>query len=260
MSAELSLPLDERPVAPPRGRKRRLLAWAGSIAAHLMVFGALFWPHAANPSKEPQAIPVNLVQDPRSDVPGAPGPPGPAAMVKAAALQPAMPAHVIMPTLHIPTPARPARSTPVREAENAPAPDDFSDVMSDSELAGAASAGEGEAGGAGGGGGGGGCDMARAVQQALRRDPLVRNAVSEANRRGKSIMLWNGDWVRAGVQDGKGLSAVREAVMWEVAFAPEACRNRPVHGLILLSLADGGTRFAIGSGAWRWSDLLGVRR
>ena len=55
------------------------------------------------------------------------------------------------------------------------------------------------------------------------------------------------------------LSAVREAIMWEVAFSPTACRNQPMHGLVLLSLADGNTRFAIGSGAWRWSDLLGLR-
>jgi hypothetical protein len=65
--------------------------------------------------------------------------------------------------------------------------------------------------------------------------------------------------VRSGDQDGKGMSAVREAIIWELAFAPEACRNKPVHGLVLLSLADGNTRFAIGAGDWRWSDLLDVR-
>jgi hypothetical protein len=32
-----------------------------------------------------------------------------------------------------------------------------------------------------------------------------------------------------------------------------------MHGLVLLSLEDGATRFAIGSDEWRWSDLLGVR-
>jgi hypothetical protein len=101
--------------------------------------------------------------------------------------------------------------------------------------------------------------MARAVQQALRRDPMVRAAVEDAHRTGKAVMLWDGDWVRSGDQDGKGMSAVREAVMWEVAFAPEACRNARMHGLVLLSLADGRTRFALGTGDWRWSDLLGVR-
>ena len=83
---------------------------------------------------------------------------------------------------------------------------------------------------------------------------------SDANRLGKSIMLWDGDWVQTGAQDGKGLSAVREAIMWEVAFAPESCRNERMRKPVLLSLADGRTRFAIGSGDWRWSDLLGVRR
>ena len=33
-----------------------------------------------------------------------------------------------------------------------------------------------------------------------------------------------------------------------------------MHGTVVLSLADGGTRFAIGTNAWRWSDLLGLKR
>jgi len=45
-----------------------------------------------------------------------------------------------------------------------------------------------------------------------------------------------------------------------VAFVPEACRNQRMHGLVLLSLEDGMTRFAIGTGEWKWSDLLGLRR
>jgi hypothetical protein len=97
------------------------------------------------------------------------------------------------------------------------------------------------------------------VQRALRRDPLVQSAVFDAHRAGKAIMVWNGDWVRSGEQDGKGLAAVREAIMWEVAFAPEACRKARVHGLVLLTLGDGATRLALGSGDWRWSDLLATR-
>ncbi len=130
---------------------------------------------------------------------------------------------------------------------------DTSDLLTQSQLAGAANVSES------GGGGSGGCNTARLVQMALRRDPLVHMAVAQVNRLGKSIMLWNGDWVQSGGQDGKGLSAVREAIIWEVAFTPEACRKERMHGLILLSLADGSTRFAIGTDNWRWSDLLGVR-
>src|SRR6516164_7437970 len=106
------------------------------------------------------------------------------------------------------------------------------------------------------GGGGGSCDLARQLQGALRKDPLVQAAVAGAG--GKAIMVWNGDWVQSNGEDGKGLAAVREAITWEIAFAPEACRSRPVHGLILLSLntGPGAPRLAVGAGEWRWSDLL----
>ena len=51
---------------------------------------------------------------------------------------------------------------------------------------------------------------------------------------------------------------MREAIIWEIAFAPETCRSRPVHGLVLLSMnAAGGARLALGAGEWRWADLLG---
>jgi hypothetical protein len=123
--------------------------------------------------------------------------------------------------------------------------------LSDGQLAGAALADAGPPGGA--------CDMARWVQRALRKDPLVRAAV--AGSAGKAIMVWNGDWVRSNDEDGKGLAAVREAILWEVAFAPRACRAEPVHGLVLLSLnqAPGSVRLALGAGEWRWSDLLTAR-
>jgi hypothetical protein len=74
-------------------------------------------------------------------------------------------------------------------------------------------------------------------------------------------MVWNGDWVRHGDEDGKGLASVRQAIAVEVAFAPRPCRSQPMHGLVLLSLNDhaGGARVVLGAGAWRWSDLLFAR-
>jgi hypothetical protein len=219
--------LQQRPV-----RRDRLWAGAFSVGVHLAVLAVLFWPHARpRPPQVLSSIQVRLMDTPK---PQPPGPPEPEASQQNA-------------TVELPPPPRPA------PAEDKPAMPDNSDLLSDSQLAGAASAGEGA------GGGGGGCDLARAVQQALRRDTLVHAAVADANRLGKAILLWNGDWVQSGGQDGKGLSAAREAITWEVAFAPEACRNQRMHGLVLLSLADGNTRFAIGTGDWRWTDLLGVR-
>jgi hypothetical protein len=225
----------------PAQRRRRFLTGAFTVAAHVFIFAALLWPRPASPpvhTKPPQPdIQVSLEDTPK---PKPPAPPEPTLLAPAAAAAPAAP---LRPSpIHV--------TAPVADTENAP---DTSDLLSDSQLSGAAAVGEG------GGGGGGSCDIGRAVQQALRRDPMVRDAVENAHRSGKAVMVWNGDWVRTGGQDGKGLSAVREAILWEVGFSPEACRNTRMHGLVLLSLADGATRFAVGTGDWRWSDLLGVR-
>lgn len=124
--------------------------------------------------------------------------------------------------------------------------------LSATQIAGAASAGSG--------GGGGPCDMARRIQTALRKDPLVIAAVAASG--GKALLVWNGDWVQGNREDGKGLAAVREAILWEVGFAPPECRAQPVRGLVLMSLGErgGSAKLALGTGAWRWSDLLATRR
>ena len=71
---------------------------------------------------------------------------------------------------------------------------------------------------------------------------------------------WNGGWVRHPGQEGGGLAAVREAMMWEIGFAPEACRKERVRGLVVVSLKDGSgsARLVLGENDWRWSDLLFV--
>ncbi len=246
---------------PPR---RRALVWTLSGAAHLAVIGSLFFVVAAQP-QEPQAIPITMVQMPEEPTPGPVGPPGPPGPVGPPEAPKAAVAEIPKPVIPVPQPivrpTPPVRSASIAKEDAEPAPvDTFADVLSTSQLAGAASAeSEGNGSGGGGGGGGGCCDTARIVQQALRKDPLVRTAVRDANRLGKAVMLWNGDWVRSGVQEGKGLSAVREAIVWELAFSPPACREKRVKGPVLLSLADGAARFLIGSNDWRWSDLLELR-
>jgi hypothetical protein len=129
-------------------------------------------------------------------------------------------------------------------------------ALTEAQISGATVAGSDVGSGGEGSGGGSRCDMAARLQAALRKDPLVRTAVGGVA--GKATLLWNGDWVRSSGEDGKGLAALREAIMWEVAFAPAACRTQPVHGLVVLSLNGlaGPTRLALGSGNWRWSDLL----
>ncbi|MBI1200203.1 MAG: hypothetical protein GC203_20280 [Phenylobacterium sp.] len=147
--------------------------------------------------------------------------------------------------------ARPAKAPPpaaplVVAQGSAGEADEGPPTPSAAELAGAARAGSGR---------GDGCDMAGRLQAALRRDARVRAAVDDPRR---ALWIWNGDWVRHGSQDGHGLAAVREAIVWEVGFAPAACRAEPVRGLVLITLDDGpgSARLVLGANTWRWSDLL----
>ena len=228
------------PAPKPSSRRDRALGWSFTVSVHVAVLTALFWPRAGAPLKKPDAEP-HLTLITLTKTPEPPGPTRPDEMAAAEQAPPPMERPTPMPI-------------PVKVAS--PEPVDNSDILSEAQLSGAASVGEEGAGG----GGSGGCDTARMVQQALRADALVRTAVADARRQGKAIMMWNGDWVRSGAQEGKGLSAVRQAIMWKVAFSPESCRNETMHGTVVLSLADGGTRFAIGADSWRWSDLLGLKR
>lgn len=230
------------------------VGWIVSIAAHIALVTGLLWLQIGPdpPDAAPSQIIVNMMED-DPDPPGPPGAPGGSGVPQEIAETTFEAAAVPEPT-----PAPVPADEPVEVIE--PHVPDTSDIMSESQLAGAVSAdseGIGGGNGAGGGGGTGGCNTARVLQQALRRDPMVQSAVVRAGRAGKAVILWNGDWVRAAEQDGRGLSGVRQALLWELAFAPEACRTKQMQGLVSLSLHD-GTRFAIGAETWRWSDLLGL--
>jgi len=129
--------------------------------------------------------------------------------------------------------------------------------LSDGQLASAATADSD------GGGGGATCNMVRYLQAELRKDPEVHAAVAAApagaRAGGKALMVWNGDWVRSQGEEGEGLAIVRQAMMVEIAFAPEACRANPVRGLVAISLSDGGARLVMGADNWRWQEMLTPR-
>jgi hypothetical protein len=222
----------------------RWLAGAASLAAH-GAFLCLLLLSAKPPASSATAPPVlvDLVAPPVIQNPAPAQTPTPTPTVSAA-----------------PAPANPARRPPAAKPRPAPSPAaaraaDYDSgahgvqpSLSDAELAGASAAGEGAPGGA--------CDMARHVQNALRKDPMVRSAVAGASANGRALLVWNGDWVQSLGEDGKGLSAVREAIMWDVAFAPAACRAQAVRGLITMNLGPGSPRLVLGQAEWRWSDLL----
>jgi hypothetical protein len=241
---------------PPRKRRGwQTGAIAVSAAAHLGVLAAVLLARETPQYAHVDPAEVHLV----TWTP--PPPPTPPAKVPTPKPSPTVPKHEVHET---PPPERSIARRP-----RAPSIDDLLRVapaektgtiqsqgeLTDADLAGASTAGSGS-------GGGGECNMARRIQNALRKDGLVQAAVAVASGSSKAIMVWNGDWVQTHSEDGKGLAAVREAIIWEIAFAPAACKAQAMHGLMLISLNDGSetARLAIGHGEWRWSDMLALRR
>jgi len=238
-------------------RVGRAGAVAISVGAHAALAVALLLQWRTPPAlTEAPPIAVALIELP----PPAPPPPPPTPVSEEIAPTTPPPAQApSAPRAPVPVRSRARPSPAPPQLESPPAAASRSNAqgvgLSDSQLAGASSADSGNGTGAEGQG----CHMAQRVQAALRRDSLVQASVAHATDSGpRAIMVWNGDWVQSDSEDGKGLAAVREAIVWEVAFAPQACRAERMRGLILLSLngAPGSPRLAVGAGDWRWSDLL----
>ena len=106
------------------------------------------------------------------------------------------------------------------------------------------------------------CQMSQWLQQALQADPQVQAALMGVPRPARSVanalMLWDGDWIEPRMQVGQSVAAVRAALMAGIRAAPRACQDQPVRGPELLTLTEGAgvTILAVGSGEWRWADLL----
>lgn len=266
--------------AAPLGRRlRKPLTAAASLAMHGLLLAGLFSMQPDTPTHfEPEPMVVTLVAPPPpveiadepSPKPGDSPSPAPAPTPPAKS-KPAPPKpEKLKPTPAKPPPRRLAKLTPPPEIETAPTGESAITMemveVSDGALVGATTAGSaggsGSGDGAGSGAGAGGdCNMPRRLQNALRKDRRVQAAVARAHR-GRALMVWNGGWVRYPGQEGDGLASVREAIMWEVGFAPDACRRLPVRGLVVISLGDGpgGGRIVLGNSHWRWTDLLHARR
>lgn len=226
-------------------RLRRAWTAAFSVACHGVV--VLVLAHAA-PDAPPIAV-VEQISVALVTLPPPPPPPPPPEPEKPQV--PDEPAAAEPPPKRIPARVSP-RPPPPQVAPvpaGKPSRAEGDSELSDAQVAGATTSGSGGAGRS--------CNMPQRLEAALRKDAMVRAAVADADR-GRALLVWNGDWVRHGTQEGAGLAAVREAIMWEVAFAPEACRKEPVRGLVLLALNDGPAppRLVVGSGQWRWADLL----
>ena len=106
------------------------------------------------------------------------------------------------------------------------------------------------------------CQLTVWLQQALQADPQVQAALLKIPRPARSVsnalMLWDGDWTDASPNAAAGIAAIRAAVLAGLSSAPESCRAQLVRGPELMTLTTGAetTVIALGSGEWRWGDLL----
>lgn len=129
------------------------------------------------------------------------------------------------------------------------------EATGDAPMMGTAGVGTGAAGSA--------CPLLAAVRADLERDAAARAALSRIPKRSLSvasaILLWDGRWVEPRFVGGPApVRAVRAAIGNSLRAASQACRDEMILGPVFLPVDTGaGTLvLALGSGAWRWQDLL----
>ncbi len=108
------------------------------------------------------------------------------------------------------------------------------------------------------------CDMLARLQQRLRTDPEALKALqsvpSSARSVANAILLWDGTWTDAQALGGVAVfGPLHDAVVQTVRSAPPACQTEQVRGPRLIAVPDGkgSTIVGLGSGLWRWTDLMG---
>lgn len=105
--------------------------------------------------------------------------------------------------------------------------------------------------------------MALSIARAIEADPAAMRVLADLTpdlrTAADAIMIWNGGWSRASVYPGGEIAdPLRQVVMREVAAAPIECRESGMLGPQVIAVADRGwtAMLAVGSGVWRWADLL----
>ena len=107
------------------------------------------------------------------------------------------------------------------------------------------------------------CDVAGAVQTALRSDPETHGAILLMPRSqgagADAVVIWNGGWIDPAATGGlPALTTIRAAIRQVVAAAPAECRDQAIMGprFMLIPEADTTIVVVFGDASWKWSDLL----
>ncbi|MDP9415683.1 MAG: hypothetical protein M3Q08_16710 [Pseudomonadota bacterium] len=107
------------------------------------------------------------------------------------------------------------------------------------------------------------CEVAGTLARAFGGSELVRAQLErigpEARSVANAIMFWDGQWVDVqGRAPEDALETLRRAIMEGVRAAPPECLSQDVVGPRFIAINEGkGTMILVlGSGTWRWEQLL----
>ena len=113
----------------------------------------------------------------------------------------------------------------------------------------------------------GACDLTEPVRAALAESVEVQAVLQRMPRAHRSVanavMVWNVDWVASDDRlDREALEVIRDVVAGTVAAASPECRLQQQGGPRLIVLPSDGENIvlALGSGMWRWQDMLQTAR
>lgn len=116
-------------------------------------------------------------------------------------------------------------------------------------------------------GGSGGCQLAADAGIAIQQDPAAMTELAALppgiRTDADAVMLWNGQWLgepepTTAMSPPSVTGELRRVVEAIVAAAPAQCRDATAIGPVFVPIAEAGrtTMVVIGSGIWRWSQLL----
>ncbi|MGI4879799.1 MAG: hypothetical protein ACRYG4_20165 [Janthinobacterium lividum] len=95
------------------------------------------------------------------------------------------------------------------------------------------------------------CGIDGSIATAMAHDREVGEALAETATARSAVMIWDGRW-------SAGFAPLRRVVLDQVRAARADCRDATMVGPRLLIVPTGTTTVAVavGSGTWRWSELL----
>jgi hypothetical protein len=107
------------------------------------------------------------------------------------------------------------------------------------------------------------CDVAETLVRAFAENESVKGMLARIGPQSRSvanaIMFWDAEWVELpGDAPKEAIDALRQGILEGVRAAPAECLAQDLAGPRFIFVGDTGspTMLVIGSGTWRWEQLL----